>query len=118
MVGVLGVIRGRGKGSGGESRGVAVYLDHGGGRVSPDLLDTFRRARQAYASVNEPPPTPSRGAQQRSAVDHGARSSDGGLEAFSGAAEQFLALTGWRASRRAGLSTRSWRRAWKRTAAS
>jgi hypothetical protein len=69
--------------------------------VSPDLLDTFRRARQAYASVNEPPPTPSRGAQQRSAVDHGARSSDGGLEAFSGAAEQFLALTGWLAGEQA-----------------
>src|SRR5450631_855472 len=105
FVGVLGVIRGRGKGSGGESRGVAVYLDHGGGRVSPDLLDTFRRARQAYALVNEPPPTPSRGAPQCSAVDHDARdarSSDGfALEAFSGAAEQFLALTGWLAGEQA-----------------
>jgi hypothetical protein len=46
--------------------------------------------------VNERPPTPSRGAQQRSAVDQDARSSDGfALEAFSGAADQFLALTGW-----------------------
>jgi len=73
--------------------------------VSPDLLDTFRRARQAYALVNEPPPTPSRGAQQRSAVDHDAcdaRWSDGlGSEAFSGAAQQFLALTGWLAGEQA-----------------
>jgi hypothetical protein len=67
--------------------------------VSPDLLDTFRRARQAYASVNETPPTPPRGAPPRPAVDHDAcdaRSSDGiASEAFCGAAEQFLALTDW-----------------------
>jgi hypothetical protein len=67
--------------------------------VSPDLLDTFRRARQAYASVNEPPPTPSRDPQQHSAVDRDAcegRASDGfASEAFPGAARQFLALTGW-----------------------
>jgi hypothetical protein len=67
--------------------------------VSPDLLDTFRRARQAYASVNETPPTPPRGAQPRPAVDHDAcdaRWSDAiASEAFGGAAEQFLALTDW-----------------------
>ena len=70
--------------------------------MSPDLLDTFSRARQAYASVNEPPPTPSRGAQPRSAVDQDARSSDGfASKAFSGAAEQFLALTDWLAGEQA-----------------
>ena len=73
--------------------------------MSPDLLDTFRRARQAYASVNEPPSTPSRDGQQRSAVDDDAREgrcSDGLVsEAFCGAAQQFLALTGWLAGEQA-----------------
>jgi hypothetical protein len=75
---------------------VAVYLDHGGGRVFPDLLDTFRRAGHAYAPVSESLSTPSPEGDAFGG-DAGARSGEAacGVDGFSRSAERLWALAGW-----------------------
>ena len=70
--------------------------------MSPDLLDTFRRAGHAYAPVSEsvPMPLPERGAL---GGDAAAPSGEArcGIEEFSRSAERFWALAGWLSGKQA-----------------
>jgi hypothetical protein len=64
--------------------------------MSPDLLDTFRRAGHAYAPVSEsvPKPLPERGALGGE-VAASSGEAPCGIDEFSRSAERFWALAGW-----------------------
>jgi hypothetical protein len=93
---------GRGWGRQAESRGVGDF-DCGGGGVAPDLLDTFSRARQAYASVSDLQPEQARaGEGARSVVGGAGQAADvSALEGFERSAERFCTLVGWLAGEQA-----------------
>lgn len=83
-------------GVGGEGRGVAVKRSSLVVRVSPDLLDAFRRAGHAYVPVSELPSTPSHGPDRRAAPGgDGVLSGPGAPEGFSRSGELVCALAGW-----------------------